>query len=51
MVLMYVSTQTVTESAIEDDDTKNKKQSCVRNSENKYYRIFFQPNYVCRISV
>ena len=24
MILMYVSSQTVTESAIEDDDTKNK---------------------------
>ena len=25
MILMYVSSQTVPESAIEDDDTKNKK--------------------------
>ena len=35
MILMYVSNQTVTESAIEDDGTKNKMWSRVRNLENK----------------
>ena len=40
MILMYVSSQTV--SAIEDDDTKNKKYSRVRNLENKILQnIFF----------
>ena len=28
MILMYVSSQTVPESAIEDDDTKNKEITC-----------------------
>ena len=51
MVLMYVSGQTVPKSAIEDDDTKNKKLSRVRNLENKILQNIFQPNYVCGISV
>ena len=42
MILMYVPSQTVPESAIEDDDTKNKMYSLVRNLENKMpQNIFF----------
>ena len=41
MILMYVSSQTVPESAIEDDDTKNKKLSRVRNLENKILQNIF----------
>ena len=41
MILMYVSSQTVPESAIEDDDTKNKKLSRVRNLENKIPQNIF----------
>ena len=39
MILMYVSSQTVPESAIEDDVTKNKK--CVRNLENQILQNIF----------
>ena len=46
MILMYVSSQTVAESAIEDDCTKNKKYSCVRNLENKILQNIFQPNHI-----
>ena len=39
---MYVSNQTVPESAMEDDGTKNKMQTRVRNLENKILpNIFF----------
>ena len=41
MILMYVSSQTVPESAIEDDGTKNKKYSRVRNLENKILQNTF----------
>ena len=41
MILMYVSSQTVPESAIEDDDTKNKKESRDRNLENKILQNIF----------
>ena len=41
MILMYVSSQTVPESAIEDDDTKNKKSPCVWNLENKIPQNIF----------
>ena len=41
MILMYVSSQTVAESAIEDDDMKNKKLSRVRNLENKIPQNIF----------
>ena len=40
MILIYVSSQTVPESAIEDD-TKNKKSSRVRNLENKIQQNIF----------
>ena len=51
MIMMYVCSQTEPESAIEDYGSKNKKKSRVRHLKIKYYRIYFQPNYVCRISV
>ena len=35
MILMYVSSQTVQESAFEDDDTQNKKSSRVWNLEHE----------------
>ena len=38
---MYVSSPPVRESAIEDDGTKNKKQSRVRNLENKILQNIF----------
>ena len=42
MILMYVSSQTVPESAIEADCSKNKMKSHVRNLENKMLQnIFF----------
>ena len=41
MILMYVSSQTVPESAIENDDTKNKKWSRVGNLESKIPRNIF----------
>ena len=42
MIMMYVSNQTVPDSAIEVDGTKNKKKSRVRNLENKILQnIFF----------
>ena len=41
MILMYVSSQTVPKSAIEDDGTKNKKKSRVRNLENKILQNIF----------
>ena len=42
MILMYVSSQTVPESAFEDDYTKNKMLPRVRNLENKILQnIFF----------
>ena len=41
MILMYVSSQIVPESAIEDIDTKNKMCSRVRNSENKILQNIF----------
>ena len=41
MILMYVSSQTVPESAIEDDGTKNKKYSRVRNLENNILQNIF----------
>ena len=41
MILMYVSSQTVPESAVEDDGTKNKKESRVRNLENKILQNIF----------
>ena len=41
MVLMYVSSQTVPESAIEDYGSKNKKESRVRNLENKIPQNIF----------
>ena len=41
MILMYVSSQTVPESAIEDDGTKNKKWSRIRNLENKILQYIF----------
>ena len=47
MLVMYVSRQTVSESAIEGDGTKNKMWSLVRKLENLILQtIFFQPNYV-----
>ena len=53
MLLMYVSSKTVPEFAIEDDGSKNKMKSCVKNLEIKiqYYRIFFQANDICRIGL
>ena len=39
MILMYVSSQTVPESAIEDDGTKNNHVLDIYKI--KYYRIFF----------
>ena len=41
MILMYVSSQAAPESAIEDDDTKNKKWPRVRNLENKILQNIF----------
>ena len=41
MILMYVSSQTVPEPAIEEDDTKNKKKSRIRNLENKIPQNIF----------
>ena len=41
MILMYVFSQTVPESAFEDDDTKKKKKSRVRNLENKIPQNIF----------
>ena len=41
MILMYVSSQTVPESAIEDDGSKNKMKSRVRNLENKILQNIF----------
>ena len=41
MILMSVSSQTVPESAIEDDGTKNKKLSRVRNLKNKILQNIF----------
>ena len=42
MVLMYVPSQTVPESAIEDDGSKDQKCNHVLEIyEIKYYRIFF----------
>ena len=41
MILMYVSSQTVPESAIEDDGSKNKMLSRVRNLENKILQNIF----------
>ena len=49
MILMYVSSQTVPESAIEDDGTKNNHVLDIYKI--KYYRIFFQPIDICRISL
>ena len=45
MILMYVSSQTVPESAIEDDGTKNKKLSRVRNLENKILQHNFSTKF------
>ena len=52
MISMHVSSQTVPESAIEDDCTKNKKLWRVRNLENKIPNIFSVKLYkcICRIS-
>ena len=41
MILMFLSSQTVPESAIEDDGRKNKKLSRVRNLENKILQNIF----------
>ena len=40
-ILMYASSQTVPESAVEDDETKNKMQSGVRNLDYKNTREHF----------
>ena len=45
MILMYVSSQIVPESAIEDDDTKNKILPCVRNLENKILQNIFSAKW------
>ena len=41
MILMYVSSQSVSKSAIEDDGTKNKMKSRVRNLANKILQNIF----------
>ena len=46
MILMYVSSQTGTESAIKDDDKQNKMLPRVRNLENKALQNIFQPKYM-----
>ena len=54
MILMYVSSQTVPESAIEDDGSKNKMQPRIRNLENKILQnmwICLQSSDKCRISL
>ena len=51
MILMYVSSQTVPESAIEADGSKNKRLPRVRNFENKILKNIFPPNDICRYSL
>ena len=45
MILKYVSSQTVPESAIEDDGAKNKKESRVRNLENEILQNIFSEKF------
>ena len=44
ITLMYVPSQTVQESSIEDDGMKNKIKSRVRKLENKILQNIFQQN-------
>ena len=46
--LIYVSIQTVQQSANEDDGTKNKMLPHVRTLENKIQQNIFQPNDISR---
>ena len=46
IIFMYVPNQTVPESAIEDDGSKNKMQSRVRNFENKILQNIFSAKWL-----
>ena len=50
MILMYVSSQTVPESTIEDDGTKNNHVLDIYKIK-ILQNIFFQPIDICRISL